>query len=355
MNKTKTILAVTGGVIGLAVLVMAYFTWSAFSAKTAAVEGDEEEGTDGLETVMDKAQGLSRLTSSHPVYPCAASLAAIESNRAAIVEWKGEAEKLATRGDRVFQKTTPPAFKTFIVSDAKRLAALPGSVAGALVKPEFAFGPFREYIVEGKMPTEAQLPELQRRWDDVATVVELLAQSGIAELTDVQFKVEAVKEEPEDARGRRRKAARSGDRRQGDDKDKKGPSAFSYVFSFTTKSAGFAKVLNALTVSERFVTVDGFTFSRAKDALAEALGGEDKKKDVAQGLGRRSRRRGVVAQEKQEAEKKDEKGGIVTDPLLEEPIAVVLTATVYDFRSLEEAETDGEAASAPSEKKGADK
>ena len=352
MNKTKMILAVTGGVIGVAVLVMAYFTWSSFSAKTAAIEGDDE-GTDGLETVMSKAEELSRLTASHPVYPSAQSLAAIESNRTAVVDWQKEATALATRGDRVFPKTTPAAFKTFIVSDAKRLAALPGAVSGALVKPDFAFGPFREYIVEGKMPADAQLAVLQRRWDDVATVVELLSKSGVAELSDVQFKAEEAKEEPADRRGQKKRPATSGKRQQAAaDGAAKGPLAFTYVFSFATKPAGLTKLLNELVVCERFIAVDGFTFTRTKDVLATALGGEDKKKDAAQASGRRGRRRGGFVQEKKEEdEKKSALSGIVTDPLLDEPISVVLTATVYDFRSLEE--ESGEAASA--DKKGASK
>lgn len=350
MNKTKTILAATGGVIAIAVLVMAYFTWSAYSAKTAAIEGDDEEGTDGLETVMDKAGKLSRLTANHPVYPSAQSLAAIESNRTAVVDWQKEATALATRGDRVFPKKTPAAFKAFIVEDAKRLAALPGSVAGALVKPDFAFGPFREYIVEGKMPADAQLGELQRRWDDVATVVEMLAKSGIAELTDVQFKAETVQETSADARAKKRKPA-ANDKRKGQTDEKNGPAAFSYVFSFSTKPAGLTKVLNELVVCERFVAVDGFTFSRTKDVLASALGGEDKKKDAAQNSGRRGRRRGAAFQEKKEDEQKAALSGIVTDPLLDEPISVVLTATVYDFRSLEEEADEGASAG----KKGASK
>lgn len=350
MNKTKMMLAVTGGVIGLAVLVMAYFTWDAFSAKTAAAEGNEEEGTEGLETVMGRASSLSRLTTSHPVYPSAESLKAIEAKQASVVAWQEEATKLATRGDRVYPKTTPAAFKTFIVGDAKRLSMLPGSVSGALVKPEFAFGPFREYIVEGKMPTDAQLAELQRRWDDVATVVELLAQSGIAELTDVQYKAADAKAEVQDTKGKKK-----GQRAKG--KEKKptsgvsNPAAYSYVFAFTTKPAGFANVLNKLVTSERFIAVDGFTFTRTRDMLAEALGGEEKKEAAASG-GRRGRRRGAARQEKKEEQKTSASNGIVTDPLLEEPIAVSLTVTVNDFHSLEE---QGGEASAPAEKKGASK
>ena len=72
MNKNRLILAVIGGVIAVAVLVAAFLVWQAHSAKVAAREGDEEEGTDGLETVVNRAQTLSR----KPIYPCAESVKA---------------------------------------------------------------------------------------------------------------------------------------------------------------------------------------------------------------------------------------------------------------------------------------
>ena len=58
MSKNRVILAVIGGVIAIAVLVAAFLTWQAYSAKVAARDGDEEEGTDGLETVVGRAQTL---------------------------------------------------------------------------------------------------------------------------------------------------------------------------------------------------------------------------------------------------------------------------------------------------------
>ena len=331
MNKTKMTLAVIGGVIALAVLVMAYFTWEAFSARTAAAEGDEEEGTDGLETVVSKAQTLSR----KPVYPCAASLAAIESNRVLVAEWQAESAKLASRGDRVYEKTTPAAFKTFIVADAKRLVALPGAVGGVLAKPEFAFGPFKDYIAEGKMPADAQLAELQRQWDDVATITETLAKSGIAELVDVQLKAAEAKADETQAKTKpAKRPAKSADAA----KPTLSANSVSYVFTFSAKPAAFVKAMNALTVNERFISVDGFTFSRPKDAIAEALGGEEKKEQQAGGRrGRRGRRGAPVEEQAAEAAKEAAaKNGIVTDPLLDAPLTVVMNVTVHDFRSLED-------------------
>ena len=357
MNKTKMILAGTGGAIGLVVLVLAFLVWQAFSAKTAAIEGDDEEGTDGLETVEARAQSMSR----KPVYPSAASLSAIAANQKAVDDWCKEGLSLAVRGDRVFPKTTPAQFKTDLVADARRLADLPGKAGGKLVKPDFAFGPFKGYIVEGKMPAEAELGELQRKWDDVTTVTELLSTNGIAELVDVQVAV-AKKDEPEtksDGRGAKKKGQKTKDKGQRPMSDVRSPLSHSYVFTFAAKPAAFIRTLNALESCERFITVDDFSFVRPSDVIAESLGGDEKKAAEAQTSGRRGRRGRRGGGEEAPASKLagTEEGAagrnrIVTDPLLDAPMTVTMTVTVHDFRSLEDS---GEAASSPLEEKGASK
>lgn len=328
MNKSKLTLAVIGGVIGVAVLVMLFLVWNAYSAKSVALEGDEDEGVDGLETVEAKAASLS----GKPVYPGKASVDAIESNRTVVVGWRDDALKLAAHGDRPIEKTTPAAFKTFIVADAKRLAALPGGVGGVLVKPEFAFGPFKDYIAGGVMPADDKLTELQRRWDDVATIVEALAKCGISELVDVQFAAPPAPEEEEPAKKGRKSNARKA--KAGADESRLKPVSFSYVFTFNARQAAFVKCVNALETCERFVTVDDFSFVRETDVIAQALGGGEAKSE-SRSTGRRGRRRAI--EEKTEEEDKP-KAGIVTDPLLDPPMKVRLTASVYDFRSCEGAE-----------------
>ena len=338
MNKNRMMLAVAGGVTGLAVLVAAYFTWSSWAAKTAAIEGDDEG--EGLDAAVAKAERLSR----NPVYPCAESVKATEGNAAQLAEWMAGARRLAARGDRVFPATTPPAFKTFIVQDAKRLVSLPGSAAGKLAQPDFAFGPFKGYIAGGDLPSDAQLAELQRRWDDVAVVTETLAESGIGELTDVQFKAaEKQQDEPQqNARGNRRQAKKPAKKAAQADEGASSIASFSYVFSFTAKPHALVKAVNALETCERFISVDDFSFRRVKDVIAETLGGDEKKADAAQSGGRR-RRRGGAAQVAQAEEKKDDAmSGIVTDPQLDATFAVTMTVTVHDFRSLEEGDKNGE-------------
>lgn len=330
MNKTKMTLAVVGGAAGLVVLVAAFLAWRSSSARTVALEGDVEEGIDGLETAMEQARSLSH----KDVYPCAASVAAIASNRTLVATWETEAQELAARGDKTFEPTTPPAFKSFIVSDARRLMNFPGRVDGRIAKPDFAFGPFKSYIAEGKMPDKANLVELQRQWDDVATVVEILATNGVVELTDVQIRQKAEKEDPK-ARNRRR-PSNSGVSRQ----TAGAPSSFTYVFSFAAKPAAFVRAINALETAERFIVVDDFEFVRPSDTIAESLAGEDKKAQTRGTAARRSgRRRGVAVTEDTKEEAKKE-NGIVTDPVLDAPLSVSLTVSVYDFRSLEDEKTE---------------
>lgn len=330
MNKNKTILVSLGGVIALAFAVMAYLDWSAYSAKVAALEGDDMEGIEGLESVIAKAEKLSR----KEIYPSAESVKALEDKTSRLSDWCRDAKRLAARGDKVFAKTTPAAFKEFIVSDAKRLASLPGQVQGRIVKGEFAFGPFKEYIAEGKMPAESDLPRLQRQWDDVAVVVECLAECGVAEVLDVQLKAKAEpKPEAQPAQRRRQNARRAAAVRE--EPKKKEPVAWTYVFTFASRGPGIVKAVNRLATSERFIVVDDFSFARDKDSVAEALSGDEKKNEAgASRRGRRGRRLAVDAAA--EAESGTKKGGIVTDPVLDEPFKVTMTVSVYDFGTLED-------------------
>lgn len=339
MSKSKIALAAAGGVSAVAVLAMCVVLWLAFSAKTAALEGDVESRTEGLESVVGEAKRLS----TGKIYPGPESVKAVSADVERVAEWRKDAVLFAQRGDRVFEKTTPPAFKSFIVRDAKRIAALAGAVDGALVQPDFEFGPFKPYIAEGKMPEEAQLQELQRRWDDISGFAELLSANGAAELVSVDFRntsAEAEKEKERDSAQQRRN--RRGAQQQAERNALK-TSSHAYTFVFRARPNALVKILNAMAAGERFVVVDSLSFERGSDALLAALGGEDKSKANAQQMsGRRRRRRGgedgqprvdpaaVVA-----AAKKD---GIVTDPFLDEPFTVTMAINVYDFNSLAEEE-----------------
>lgn len=338
MNRNQKTLAVSGAVTAAAVLAAGFFAWNAHSSKVAALEGDDEGG-DGLLSVEDQARTLSRKS----VYPCAESVKAIEANTAAVAEWTLAARRLASRGDRPVPTMTDAQFKTDLIADAKRLAALPGAVDGRLMKPDFAFGPFRPYIAEGKMPEAERLSELIRRWDDVQLVVGTLASAGVSELIDVSFgsaDSAAAKQPDQPAKGaarrpaRRPAAAKAGPKAKAAAKGGKaaeeegGLKSFSYVFTFSARPPAFVKAVNALGTCERFVIVDSVSIARTDDPILEALGGAEKKEAARQG-GRRPARRGAGAEEKKPAD--EASGGVVTDPQADAPLKVTVSLTVCDF------------------------
>lgn len=329
MKKTTTILAAVGGVTFVAVAAAGFFAWSAQSAKTAALEGDDE-GTVGLEEVRDKADRLSR----KPVYPGAESIKALTEARESLVAWKDEAFALASRGDRKIQPTTDAAFKEFIVGDARRLLTLPAGEDHKTLDATFDFGPFKPYISEGKMPEQATLPELQRKWDDVVTIIETLSASGVENISSISVKAQ-VQPEVEETKPKKGKKPKKASKLP--DTSTSQPLSYTYVVACKTRPAAFVKALNALATSDRFMSVEDMSLRREKDALAEGLGAEKKDEAAAPATGRR-RRRSSFEQEEKVEEKKTEESlyTVITDPATDLPLDVQLTVTVYDFRSLEE-------------------
>lgn len=331
MNTNQKILAASGGVIAVAVAAAGFFAWSAYSSKVAALDGDDE-GNDGLVAVQDKASSLSRKS----VYPCADSVKAIDANATKLADWQAAAQRRAARGDRPVPAMTPAQFKTEMVAEAKRLVALPGEANGAFAKPDFAFGPFRPYIAEGKMPGADEMADLQRRWDDVALVAETLAQAGASEIVDVAFGADAAaKDQKKDAKKGAKKPAKRPALKNKAKSDKADDAAklkaCSYVITFAARPAALVKAINALGTHERFIVVESMTMMRAGDPVSDALGGTDKKKESAGrgGRGRGARRASADEQKKKDAEEAG--GGIVTDPLTDAPMRVTLKMTVYDF------------------------
>lgn len=345
MKNTKAILAALGGVILAAVLAAGFFAWCAVSAKTVAIEGDEDEGTDGLETVQAKADKLSR----KPVYPCEQSLKEFSAARGEIVAWKDEAFALASAGDRKIEDTTDAAFKEFIVNDARRLTMLPPDATDKIVEQSFEFGPFKPYIAEGKMPESAELRNLQRKWDDVATIIELLASNGVSRVTAIEIKPAGAAAQQqsggdEGARPRKGGRRRSGGAKAKDDQQNAGvqPASNTYLVTCKMRPVAFVKTLNAFEKSERFMSVDDFSFRLEKDTVAEGLGVE--KKEDRQAGGRRGRGRGRRAQAAEEEDQQDkQKFKTITDPMGDPPFEVKLTVTVCDFKSHETAKNDAEA------------
>lgn len=321
MSKTKMILAALGGTIVLVSLALGVLIWNEASERAEKVED--------LDSSISTAEGLMR----KPVYPGPRSVKALESNRVEYASWSAAARELAARGDRAFEKTTAPAFKSFLVEDAHRLADLPGGVDGKLVKPGFAFG-FSSYITEDKMPEDAILADLQREWYDISTVVEALAVTGVVEIAEVsrQEKAAAPAEQDENASRKNRKR-RSAEPSGGSAAET--PSVSTFTVVFRAKPQGLVNAVNAIVSSKRFIVVDAMSFAREQDSLAELLGGETKKEGSS--ARRSGRRRSRVSEGFAEtaADKKDgpPPNGVVTDPAKAPLLKVSMMFSVYDFRT----------------------
>lgn len=335
MNKTKIILAAIGGVIGVAVLGAAVFAYLSFAAKTAAMEGDDENGVDGLETVTEKAEQLSK----KPVFPCADSVTVLTESREKIAEWKDEAFKLAARGDRPIVPMTPAQFKEFVIGEAHRVAEIKSDSTNTICAADFEFGPFKPYIAEGKMPEAEALKDLQRKFDDAVTIIEMLAAAGVSTVKQIDVKdvVQKVEEEAKPKRGARKPVKKSAT----DDAPAFKPETHTYEIVCKTRPAALVKALNAFATSERFMVVDGFKFALERDAIVAAFNGNEKKEEPQSG---RRRRRSASADEseQQAAPTEAPKVTVVTDPAVDATFDAVLTVTVHDFKSMEEAKEDGE-------------
>jgi len=305
MNKTKIILISIAAVVALGTAVLAFLTYSAISARSES--GEEAEF---LETEARRLAGLK-------VYPGAESVKATEDNRKAYESWRDLALALASAGDQKFEETTPASFKAAINEDAKRIAALPGSIEGRFVRNEFGFG-FDEYINKGKLPAAADLPRLQREWSDISTFIAILTDAKASSIVEIQM---AKAPEPEEAAPRRTKGkAKAAETATRD------ITRFDIVF--TASPEALIKVLNDIAANPRFIVAESCAFARTPDALSEKLGEKSAKKTEG---GRRRRRSETVAEEP--AADAEASVGVVTSPEAVEDYKVTMKVAVYDFRT----------------------
>ena len=328
MNKTRIILASTGGVIAVGVLAAAYFLWSAFSAKTAAFEGDDEN--DGLETVVGQVAALMNKKPS----PSKANEKKLLSNKEAYEAWYRNVRSVAAAGDWLADgDCTPAQFKEIIGRDAKALSDPAKKDPAAIVAPDFAFGPFKEYLAD-KMPSKDALPRLQRQWYDITSLIQLLATNGVSRLTDFQIVERKAPAAEAETKGKSKMKSKSKAKAE-DGVEELEPSIETYQLSFQAKPAALAAVIRTLSFQKRFTVVDSFGFTRERDVIAEAFGGGDKKEGTASGSGRGRNRRKSSSEADKSAEKKPENKGVVFDPETDSTLSANLTVSVYDFRTLE--------------------
>lgn len=332
MNRHKMIQLIIGGVFVLLAIGAGYFALAAYLRKDAALEGDEENV--GLESVRSSVRSLQR----KPIFPSRANADMFKANCTSVTVWRTRAIERMSRSDRPGSDWTPPALKEYLIVNARRLSELPVAGDARMIPEGFGFGPFKEYIVEGKLPAEAKLDELNRQWVDFSCVVEHLSDCRICGLTDFQVLTAAAAEAQEGAGNRKKKKQKKVVA------DKPLTLSQQYQFSFEATPAAFIDCINTLTTcTNRYIVIDDFAFNRAKDTIALGLKSENEKKDAEKSGGRRSgRRRSAQKEEAEQPAESVPQHGILTDPVSDIPLSVTLKLTVHDFGSLVETAGDGE-------------
>lgn len=322
MNKNQITMAAIGGVALVAVLAAGYLAYSAWAEK-----GEKAED-------LESAQANVRRINSSAIAPRQESVAAIDANSKLLEEWRAQVLALASAGDLAEDPAaTPESFKRKMVTEAAELAKLPGGVEGSIVRSDFDFG-FKDYILGGSMPSREQLKAVQRQWAEVGMFVKLLSRCGVREIKSIAVGAAVAATPPEEEPKRGGRNARKNAKPEAEVREP--ATAQGYTIEFTAMPAAFVRAIDACTMVERFIVVDGFSFAKTRDTLREKLEGQDGKSEV--GGGRRPRRESsrrrplaIEAEPAQEGAEESGKKGLVTDPELDEPLAVTLKLKTYDF------------------------
>lgn len=322
MNKNQTVMASIGAVSLVATLTLGFLAFS-------GLDGNGETLRE-LESKRDEVRALKEAA----VAPTEASVKAVRQNKSVIDAWCESALDLASRGDAApAGDVRPPAFKQMMVEDARELARLPGGVDGNIARESQDFG-FREFIREGKMPEETELPQLQRQWAEICFFVRTLSSCGAAELLSVApVEGAKAKTEPSAQKPGARGAAVAGRRGKAVPETREVASSQKYTLSFRAAPASLTKVLNALAVATNlFVVVDSFEIRSAEDRLATVLGaGRGERQEAApKRPGRRGAARNAAQPEAGEDRENLAKKGLVTDPAAAMLVATLGVST-YDF------------------------
>ena len=201
LNRNQMTLCIIGGVFAVGAGALGWLLWSAIGESSEVLE-ERDNSRSSIESYL-----------ASKVAPTEKSVDAINANANELAMWRSAANLRVSRGDKSCAATTPPSFKQFLQLEQVRLSGLPGSAAGKICKPGFAFG-FDKYLGQNPtMPESADLPKLQRQLDFIAEAVELFAEAGVGEITKVTRDTTSAQavEEPQPAQ--RRSGGRNNDRR----------------------------------------------------------------------------------------------------------------------------------------------
>lgn len=353
MTKQQKLGACFGGAVGVCVLALGWFLYSAYADYQAALDGDEE-GTEGLTAAKEKNNKF--YTESNP-FPSSDSIKQVESNKTVYAGWRNQATVLAARGDC----PPPPSdldgtvFKQNLFEQVSKMQKLPGGVGGRICAEKFLFG-FDQYLGEsGKTPETLELLKLYAQFVTITNVVDLFHASGVLEIRKIERLEMQVKEEDAHARGGQRNRDGKGKAGQNAVADL-APKHFDFNLEYVVRASSFVKVLNGLAKSQRFYVVNNLSFEQEGDSLKSRL---ERVASGASGGTTSARDRRGRGRDRNHENNVEVESGVVTNPETT-PILVRMKLSVYDFgksmaqveAALAEAQAASSSSAASSKKEG---
>lgn len=337
MKKPLIIMASAGGVALLAVAIVGYLAFSAYS--------DQEETRESIDSALSNVQRIN----SRPIAPIMDSVSAIDENTATLEKWYGDALQLVSVGDLEADTTlTPSSFKEKLVEEAAALSKEPGAVLGAIVKEGYAFG-FDRFVTGSDLPEAEKIAEYNRQWEDIKTIVKALSTAGGSEMVSIETKTvpEILKaigvnaeEEPaaqkDDRRGGRANQRGNNRKKAEAEKPADSYSMQGYHIVYRARPQAQVKFLNELASCKRFVTTYYLTFAHEADPIATVLAPE--KKSASEGSskkGRRGKKRAEVEETASEEAAGKAPSGMVIDTMNGGELVVTLDLATIDFKTKE--------------------
>lgn len=338
MKKTLIIMASTGGVAFLAVALIGYLAFAAFS--------EQAESQEAIDSALSNVQRIN----NRPVAPIMDSVSAIDANSAALEKWYNEALQLVAVGDLAVDQTlTPSSFKEKLVEECAALSKAPGNVLGSIVKEGYAFG-FDRFITGSDLPEAEKIPEYDRQWNDIKVIVGALSKSGGSEFISIEMKsvpeilkaigidvgADDAKAKKDDKKGGRANARGNNKKKAEDNKPAESYSMQGYHIVYRARPQAQVKFLNELASCSRFVTTFNLSFKHVDDPIATVLAPEKKSADTSSS---KKRGRGKKRAEAEETAAADEAAaekapsGMVIDTVNGGELEVTLDLATIDFKT----------------------
>ena len=310
MSKNQLKMAVIGGV-GVVIALVAF--------------GMVVMNSSAVTELRDKiAQERSSCTQKRGISSQVAKMA--EEARKALSEKALAAYNYVSTNDLQVAKVIEGAkLQNLMNADYERFKKLPEGTSRKIIKEDFAFGKFGDYI-KGKVPSKEEAQLLSRQWNDVSILADILVDAGATELTDVKV-ITPKKEEPTNTNQRGRASrGRNVANTANADNAKYASENESYEITFLARPAALVKFLNLITSSKRFFAVDSLKFEQVGDPLLQAIGADSKEEST---------------RKNKKVNKEEEDPSLskicVTDPATIEPFTVTMKISAMIFTEKEEA------------------